>query len=333
MKKQPFIVSLLTAFMVLPLCLILLSSCDDTKKTNTSVGTFVCIKSFENVIRQEMFVFENNYPQTVLGCKYVTDEEAFRQIMTEETKLAITGRDLTEQERASLKKQTSTKSVRSQQVAVDAIALIVNPDNPVDTLSIREVARILKGELRTWAQIEPGAPNEPIRVVVDNPHSEIAAYMREKVLDGGSFDSSIVVTADSLSGVFDKVKYNKNYIGLIGSSWLTSDLGKIDETKLMEVLEKNRFDQSEINERMNHSGVKTVALMYNSMQAYRPTQENIFTGAYPLTRPIYAVTTALPASTLGKFYSYITGADGQKIMLSSGVMPARKPNQIYEIVQ
>lgn len=307
------------------------ASCDKPKQVN-NVGTFVCIKSFENVMRQEMIVYENIYNKAIVGCQYVTEDEAIQRLMSGDTRLAVAGRDLTDAEKARLKSNKDTKNIRSQQIAVDAIALIVNPQNPVDSLTMKEIARILKGEVKSWAQIQPGAPDVPIRVVVDDPMSGVTSYIRNKVLDGSPFDSTSVITANSLPGVFEKVKEHKGYIGLIGSSWLTSDLGKIDKDSLLATVNNDlTVDGVALNEKMAKSGVKTLGIMYDSMTAYRPTQENIYSGAYPLTRPIFMITTASPAGTLGKFYSFVTGVDGQKIIMKTGVMPARLHIDVYEV--
>ena len=307
------------------------TACEKTKQVN-NVGTFVCVKSLENIMRQEVIVYENVYPKAILAGQYVTEGEAIARLMSGDTRLTVAGRDLTEAEVKRLKANKETQNVRSQQIAVDAIALIVNPENPVDSLTINEVARILRGDVKSWAQIQPGAPDIPIKVVVDDPQSGITSYIRNKVLDGQPFDSTIVITANSLPAVFAKVKEHKGYIGLIGSSWLTSDLGKIDKDSIINTLnDENPIDGVAINERMQKSGVKTLGIMHNSMTAYRPTQENISSGDYPFTRPIYMITTASPAGTLGKFYSFVTGVDGQKIIMKAGVMPARLKINVYEI--
>lgn len=331
MKKQ-IILAVLSSLTSLTF----LSSCSDAREVS-HVGEFVCVKSFENVIRQEMLVYENVYPKAYLLCQYVNEQDAIDGIMSGETRLAVTGRDLTKAQMKYLKSKKDTQNARSQQVAVDAVAFIINPDNPADTLSLGDVKRILTGQFKNWSQIDPEAPDMPIKVVVDDSKSGLVSYIREKVLDGEEFDKSIVLTADSLTGVFDRVKYHKNYMGIVGSSWLISDLGTLDKEKLIESTNKEEFDLSEINERMKKPGIKTIALMNPNargltfLQGYGPTQENIYTGDYPLTRPIYMITTASPAGALGKFYSYVTGVDGQKIMLKSGVMPARLNLQIYEI--
>lgn len=306
-------------------------SCEKNKQVS-NVGTMVCIKSFENVMRQELIVYENVYKKAVVGCQYVSEGEALERLMSGDTRLAVLGRDLTDAEMARLKANNKTQNARSMQIAVDAIALIVNPENPVDSLTMKEIARILKGEVHSWAQIQPGAPDIPIKVVVDDPSSGVATFIRNKVLEGAPFDSTRVVTANSLPGVFERVKKNKGYIGLIGSSWLTSDPTKIDKDSLLAAVNNDlTVDGVALNRKMENSGVKTLGIMYNSLTPYKPTQENIYSGDYPLTRPIFMVTTASPAGTLGKFYSFVTGVDGQKIIMKTGVMPARLRVNVYEI--
>lgn len=312
-----------------------MTSCDKKADASANVGTMVCIKSFENIMRQEIIVYENVYRKAIIGCQYVTENEALQRLMSGDTRLAVLSRDLTESEVNRLKSRDSNLNVRSMQIAVDALALIVNPDNPVDKLTMKEVARILKGEVKTWSQIQPGAPDIPIKVVVDDPQSSVVNYMREKVLEGGKFDPKNVVTADSVSGVFNRVKDSKGCIGVIGVSWLGSDLGKIDVDTLMHTINSNDpIDGFAINDRIAKSGVKTLGLITENSVAlspFYPTAENIYSGDYPLTRPIYMVTTAIPAGTLGKFYSFVTGVDGQKIIMKSGIMPARLKVNVYEI--
>lgn len=283
-------------------------------------------------MRQEIIVYENVYPKAYLGCQYVTQDEAMQRLLSGDTRLAVVGRDLTENETARLKANKNTQNVRSMKIAVDALALIVNPDNPVSKLSMKEIARILKGDVKTWSQIQPGAPDIPIHVVVDDPASSVTSYMRQRLLDGESFDPTNVITADSISGVFNRVKKYKGDIGVIGVSWLSSGFGKTDKDSLLaSVNSTEAVDGVAINEKIMTSGVKTLAIMHDSLEGFLPTAENIYSGDYPLTRPVYVITTASPSGTLGKFYSFLTGVDGQKIITMSGIMPARLKLNVYEI--
>lgn len=301
---------------------------------NSNVGTMVCDKTFQNIINEEIEVFEARYKEAVIGCQYVTQAEAFRRLMDGKTRLIVVGRDLTKNELTILRANRDTKIVRSMKIAVDAMALIVNPDNPIDKLSVNEIKRILSGEIKNWKQIQPGAPDLPIRIVVDDPESSVTMYMHNELMDGAPFDTTTVVTADSIPGVFNSVKRNRGAIGVVGVSWLTRNLNapskSIDE-RARQASDTSAFDVQQLNENMKAAGVKTIAVMKNSLIAYKPTQENIYRGDYPLTRPIYMITTAAPATIPGKFYTYVNSTDGQRLMMSTGVMPARVEIQVYEI--
>lgn len=302
------------------------------KQGGNNVGTMVCDKSFENIIRQEIVIYENVYPKAVIGCQYVTQDEAMERLLSGDTRLAVSSRDLTASERRRLENNRETQSVRSMQIAVDAMALIVNTDNPVDMLSTKEVEKILKGELTNWREIQPDAPDLPITVVVDDPKSGVTTYMREKMIGGGTFNPRSVVTVDSIQGVFNTVKTHRGVIGVIGVSWLTTNLHEsipVEEVVAEIKSDTITIDAGAIDNKVATSGVKTLRIMAAN-GAFKPLQEYIYSGEYPYTRPIYMITTAAPSGALGKFYTFVTGNEGQMIMTRTGVMPARLSMRIYE---
>lgn len=312
---------------------IMLSGCKYEKPGTTS-GTMYCDSSFENIIRQEIAVFENIYPKAVIGCRYRTQEEVIDSLLDGKTQLIVSGRELTNSERRRLETNQDTKKYfRSMQIAVDAMALIVNNDNPVSMLSEEEVAKILRGELTSWKQIQPDAPDIPIQVVVDNPNSGVTGYMREKMIGGGAFNPKSVVDVGSIQKVFETVKERRGVIGVIGVSWLTSGLQEpIPVDSIVAQLRKDKIeiDGGSINEKVKTSGVKTIRIITEN-GSFQPLQEHIYTGDYPYTRPVYMITTAHPSTTAGKFYAYVTSSEGQALIIRSGVMPARYERPIYEI--
>jgi len=67
-------------------------------------------------------------------------------------------------------------------------------------------------------------------------------------------------------------------------------------------------------------------------RAYRPYQQNIYDGSYPLTRSIYMITLAHSGSPAGGFYSFVTSYSGQKIIMKTGVLPARMQINVVELI-
>ncbi len=79
--------------------------------------------------------------------------------------------------------------------------------------------------------------------------------------------------------------------------------------------------------------MKVLALMRNDdRRAYRPYQQNIYDGSYPLTRSIYMITLAHSGSPAGGFYSFVTSYSGQKIIMKTGVLPARMQINVVELI-
>lgn len=284
----------------------------------TGTTTLVCDNSFENIMAQEIDVFEYQYPDAHILARYATQAEAFDSLMSLNTKTIVVSRDLTKQERETLKNKRRT--ARSTKIAVDAVALIVNPENPVGKLTIKEVADILSGESRQWNDIWPCDLGE-ISVIFDDKASSLVTYMRDSLLNGGELGPNVYAQG-SIPGVFKAVKENKNAIGILGVSWITSDMSSADMSQ--EDLAKQVLSEEPVEGATLVNEVKVLSIYREGeARAYKPYQENIFNGTYPLFRQIYMITTGASGSLAGGFYAFVTGDIGQKIIMKTGIMPAR----------
>lgn len=309
-----------------------LTACDDKKRTDISTMTMVCDESFENIMAQEIDVFEYVYPKNFVLCDYVTQAVAVDSLLTGNTRTAVIGRDLTREERQALKKRYP--NLRSMKIAVDAVALITNEANDVDFLSMKELGDILAGRTTKWNEVSPEGADRTINVVFDSEGSGLATYMRDSLLAGGAFGPN-VSAAGSIDKVFETVKEHKGVIGVVGVSWLTRDLQERDSVDIAKEVEYLQSDEAvvgqEINDRMDASGVKVLGIMNRDALTYKPYQQYIYDGSYPLTRPIYIITTGSPVGAVGRFYTFITSADGQKLIMKTGILPARMQVNVYEV--
>ncbi|MDO4320104.1 MAG: substrate-binding domain-containing protein [Bacteroidales bacterium] len=291
------------------------------KKANshtTGTTTLVCDNTFENIMAQEIDVFEYQYPDAHILARYATQAEAFDSLMSLNTKTIVVSRDVTAKEREILKSKRRT--VRSTKIAVDAVALIVNPDNPVGKLTIKEVSEILSGSSRNWNDIWPCDLGE-ISVIFDDKASSLVTYMRDSLLNGGELGPNVYAQG-SIPAVFKAVKENKNAIGVLGVSWITSDMSSADMSK--EDLAKSVLNEEPVEGATLVDDVKVLSIYREGeARAYKPYQENIFNGTYPLFRQIYMITTGASGSLAGGFYAFVTGDIGQKIIMKTGILPAR----------
>ena len=122
-------------YIVMAIMICGLSSCvGKTKNTSTSgLATVVCDDSFENIMNQEIGVFEYIYPNASVIPYYTNERAAVDSLIELKTKTIVIPRELTKQEKDYLK--SKDRNARSCKIAVDAIALIVNPENPIEILS------------------------------------------------------------------------------------------------------------------------------------------------------------------------------------------------------
>lgn len=334
---------------LLSVVLAALSSCgrydkDKGPSSTSGTSTLFCDESFENIMEQEIDVFEYCYDYKVhVLARYGTEDEAIDSLKNLSYRTIVVPRELTDNEVALIKKKNRVP--RSSRIAVDAVALIVNPNNPCDYLSLKEISEILSGETSNWRDLNPNYPDRPIALLVDKPGSSMANYMRDSLLLGKQFSPNVHAQG-SIHGVVDAVRKDRAAIGVIGVSWLTSDLRSAatvdsivaDSTVIKSIAndvqdESTSVDMGAINERIHNSGVKVLGVMRNDDRtAYRPFQQEIYSGQYPLTRSIYMITVSPAGSPGGGFYSFVTSHDGQKLIMKTGVLPARMQINVVELV-
>lgn len=308
------------------------AGCSDYKTGEYSKGSTViaCDQTFQNIMEQEILVFEHNYKGSNVMDLYVDENSAIDSLLDMENnvRMAVASRPLSKEEIAYLRKHE--RNVNQAAVAVDAIALIVNPANPISEIDYADVVDILTGKLTRWDQI--GADETrlgDIAVIFDHNGSSTTRYMADSVLMGKPFAGNIYAQK-SPAEVFEKVSASKNAIGIIGVSWLRSTLtGR--ELSQQELASLNDADSLTVLSSMT-TDVKVLAVSpKDQVRAYLPDQQNIFDGNYPFHRQMYLISTSVPNTVGHSFYTFVTSHVGQKIILSSGICPKLISVQIVEL--
>ena len=299
------------------------------KKANSSTSgtmTMVCDDTFRNIMEQEIDVFEYQYPDAHILARYATQGEALDSLLSLNTRTVVIARDLTKKERDYLKGKR--RNVKSSKIAVDAVALIVNKDNPCSMLTTKEVGDILSGESTQWNDLEPSELGK-IAVVFDDKSSSLVQFMRDSLLNGGNLGSNVYAQG-SIPAVVEMVSKNKNAIGVLGVTWITSDMKTAELTA--DELAQSVLSDEPIQGATLSQDVKVLKLRRpDEVTAYKPYQQNIFDGTYPLYRPIYMITTGVSGSLASGFYTFVTGDIGQKIIMKTGIMPARTRIQVVQV--
>ncbi len=303
-------------------------SCTPVKRGEYAKGsaTLFCDDGFKTILDEEIEVFEYTYPEASIIPFYVSEQEAIDSLLSNKTQAIIVTKELTK-EQVQFMKSKFKRVVRSHCIAVDAVALIANKDNPVTSLSVDEIGEILKGKISRWNQLA-GNDTTAIKIVFDNAGSSTVSYLREKFLGDSAriADNPNAFAQKTNAQVFDIVKKDKNALGVISVSWLGEDLSvakKVPMDKRMEDY-KNETDTiaSELTSEVNIIKVSNPNQDNDfSNVSYKPYQAYIASGQYPLFRKVYMISTASNSTVLHSFYAFMTGFVGQKIITKTGILP------------
>lgn len=303
-------------------------ACSPIKRGEYTEGsaTMYCDDGFRHILQEEIEVFEYQYPNSAIIPFYVDEQTAMDSLLENKTQLVVTTHELT-QDQIKYIKDKYRRVVRQSCIAVDAVALIVNKENPINTVTLSDIKDIISGKISKWNQLAV-ADEGNIRLVFDNQGSSTVSYMREKFLGEGGMvsDNPNAFAQKDNAEVFDIVKKDKNAIGIISVSWLGSDL---QEAKNVPV-KKRMADYAVENDTVATNLTTEVKILkvanpveendYSTV-AYMPYQAYINSGEYPLYRKVYMISTATGSSVLNSFYQFSKGFIGQKIISKTGILP------------
>jgi phosphate transport system substrate-binding protein len=183
-------------------------------------------------------------------------------------------------------------------VGRDALAVYVHKDNPLESISLEELAEIYgeNGTITTWSQLgvllavcESG---NIIRVSRQN-NSGTYVYFREAVLRN---QRELKLGSIDQSGSKDVVALVANTPCAIGYSGMGYATKKV---KMLRIAPKQ--------------GAPGIA----------PTVDNAKSGAYPIARPLLIYTAGEPTGILKDYLHWIMSEEGQKIVLDMGYIPVK----------
>lgn len=178
-------------------------------------------------------------------------------------------------------------------VALDAIAVVVHPSNPVAALTLEQVAAIYTGRATRWTEF--GGEDRPIVLLSRESNSGTYVYFLEQVIRLGRKDAKDLFSPETLlmpssEGISTEVRQNRNAIGYDGLGYVTADQ-------------------------------KTVALARTPDGPFvLPSAATVIDGTYPVSRPLYMYTAGEPAGPVKEFLDFVTG-DGQDLVAGLGFVP------------
>jgi len=182
-------------------------------------------------------------------------------------------------------------------IARDAIAVIVNPNNPVSELTLQQISDIYSGKYTNWQEV--GGEDRPIVRLSRETNSGTHVYFLETVLRLGSKEDKTLFSMDTLllpssEGIISEVRDNPNAIGYDGLGYVPDDL-------------------------------KTIAIAKEAGGAYvLPSIETVNDKTYAIARDLYMYTNGEPTGIIKEYLDWILSDEAQLIVAELGFVPVLK---------
>ena len=182
-------------------------------------------------------------------------------------------------------------------IARDAIAVIVNPNNPVSKLTLQQISDIYSGKYTNWNEV--GGEDRPIVRLSRETNSGTHVYFLETVLRLGSKEDKTLFSTNTLllpssEGIISEVRDNPNAIGYDGLGYVPDDL-------------------------------KMIAIAEEEGGAYvLPSIDTVNDKSYAIARDLYMYTNGDPAGIVKEYLDWILSDEAQQIVAELGFVPVLK---------
>jgi len=179
-------------------------------------------------------------------------------------------------------------------IARDAIAVIVNPHNPVSELSLQQISDIYSGAIKNWTEV--GGDDLPIVRLSRETNSGTHVYFLETVLRLGESENKTLFSMDTLllpssEGIIIEIRQNPNAVGYDGLGYVPEDL------KMIAIAEKE------------------------GGSFLLPSIATVNAKTYPIARDLYMYTNGQPEGALRDYLDWILSQEAQSIVAELGFVP------------
>lgn len=250
--------------------------------------------------RQLQYIFNNKAYMVELYAHGSTT--AFKNLLNGEADLAMSSRQINNQEVESLKAQYGNLALAGNEliISLDGIAAIVNVNNPLKQLTLLQLSQIFSGEVNNWKQI--GGKDLVINLYARDSNSGTWDSFKNLVLVAqGKKLSATAKRYQSSSELSQLVAEDAAGIGFIGLPYI------------------------------NHNKALSIAATEHLNPIY-PNHFTVSTEDYPLTRRLYLYVPSSSSQFIKKFTHFVTSSSGQSVVEEVGLVSQNiKLETIYYI--
>ena len=179
-------------------------------------------------------------------------------------------------------------------VALDAIAVVVNENNPVSELTLQQLSDMYSGKINNWQEV--GGEDRPIVRLSRETNSGTHVYFLETVLRLGDSENPTLFATNTLlipssEGIIAEVRQNPNAIGYDGLGYVPDD-------------------------------VKMIAIAKAEGDPYiLPSIASVKDKSYPIARDLYMYTNGEATGVVKEYLEWILSDEAQEIVAELGFVP------------
>ena len=180
--------------------------------------------------------------------------------------------------------------------ALDGLAAVAHPSNPVSQLTIDQLADIFTGKIKNWKEI--GGNNLAIVILSREVNSGTHVYFKEHVLRKGNEKgpeefSPMALLMPSSQAIAEEVSQNPNAIGYYGMGYISPKQ-------------------------------KVIAVAKDANSPYvAPAIDNVQDNSYPISRPLLLYTKGQPQGIVKAFADFALSKEGQETVKKTDFVPIK----------
>lgn len=243
-----------------------------------------------SVERNVQFIGNEGYGDLIKSFRVRSSvsSDAFANLLGKSTEIGVSSRRITVEEARTLKEYGAGSMVRPSNehvMANDSIVVVTHPDNPVKSISMKDLAAVYNGEITNWSAL--GGTDTPINVVHLRRGAGTRSVFEERVMEAVTGAPARVVEAENVEAVARTVYSDPEAIGYVSYAFTY--------------------------------GAQPVTLTNECGISVEPTAFSAKTGEYPLTRPLYFYTrgdTVTPEAE--EFISWAKSEEADNAILKTG---------------
>jgi phosphate transport system substrate-binding protein len=282
------------------LCLLLLTSCGSSNSSSASASSakYIQNKGSDTIVNLALAwaeKYQSDHPDVRISVTGGGSGTGIAALVNGTVDIANASRKIKDEEIAEAKKNGINPVEHI--IARDAIAVIVNPENPVSKLTLQQISDIYSGKYTNWKEV--GGEDRPIVRLSRETNSGTHVYFLETVLRLGNTKDKTLFSMDTLllpssEGIISEVRDNPNAIGYDGLGYVPKDLKKITIAK--------------------KAGGPYVL----------PSIATVNDKSYAIARDLYMYTNGEPTGIIKEYLDWILSDQAQQIVADLGFVPVLK---------